>query len=322
MTNRNNKSVKKISTKNMSGNEWLELRTKSIGGSDCGSILGMNKWESPYSLWVKKVYPDLIKENQSENEFIYWGNELEDVVAKEFEKRTGKKVRKHNFMMYHSDYDFISANVDRFIVGENAILECKTASEYKKSEWLDDNIPGSYMAQCYHYMAVTGVDAAYIAVLIGGNHFVWKKIERDDEVIDQIIKKEVTFWNDHVLTKEAPEIDSTDATSSALNKFWRNTIDETLNLQDDTSTILKAMTSIDNQIKELKEQRVGYENQIKSLLGEHERGLALDGSQATWKRQKQKRIDTKRLKSEQPEIYEKYIKEVETRPLKIKVGNA
>lgn len=321
MTNRNNKSVKKISTKNMSEREWLELRKESIGGSDCGSILGMNKWESPYSLWVKKVYPDLIKEDQSENEFIYWGNELEDIVAKEFERRTNKKVRRHNYMMYHKNYDFISANVDRVVIGENALLECKTASEYKKGEWQDDNVPGSYMAQCYHYMSVTGVDRVYIAVLIGGNHFVWKTIERDDEVIEQIIKKEVEFWNDYVVTKTPPPVDGSDATSEALNVFWQDTKNSSIVVEDSEASYFKAIQSINKQIKELQSEKKGYENSLKELLGENEKAVT-NGYEATWKPQQQKRIDSKRLKEEQPEIYEKYIKEVKSRPFKVKETNA
>lgn len=314
------KNLKSIKTKDMSEKEWLELRTHSIGGSDCGTILNMNKWSSPYKLWVQKCYPDLIEDNVLDNEYIYWGNTLEEVVAKEFERRTNKKVRRHNYMMYHKDYDFISANVDRVVIGENALLECKTASEYKKSEWQDDNVPGSYMAQCYHYMAVTGVDRVYIAVLIGGNHFVWKTIERDDEVIEQIIQKEVEFWNDYVVTKTPPPVDGSDATSEALNVFWQDTKDNSVVIEDSEASYFKAIQSINNQIKRLKSEKKEYENTLKELLGENEKAVT-NGYEATWKPQQQKRIDSKRLKEEQPEIYEKYIKEIKSRPFKVKETN-
>ncbi|WP_381420176.1 YqaJ viral recombinase family protein [Staphylococcus hyicus] len=310
----------RVRTKNMTEKDWLKLRKCSIGGSDCGTILGMNKYESPYSLWVKKCYPDLIDDDQSNNEFIYWGHQLEDVVAKEFQRRTGKKVRKHNYMMYHDEYDFLSANVDRVVVGENALLECKTASEYKKSEWADDNVPGNYMAQCYHYMAITGADRVYIAALIGGNHFVWKTIERDDEVIDQIIKTEVNFWNDYIEPKIAPPVDESDATAQALNKFWQETQDKTVKIESAQTTLFKAIDSINKQMKELDKQKKGYENQLKTILGENEKGIT-EGYEVSWKPQQSRRIDTKRLKQEQPEIYNKYIKESNSRTFKIKSTN-
>ena len=33
---------------------WHELRTTGIGGSEVGTICGLNKWESAFALWAKK----------------------------------------------------------------------------------------------------------------------------------------------------------------------------------------------------------------------------------------------------------------------------
>ena len=91
------------------------------------------------------------------------------------------------------------ANVDRLIVGENAGLECKTASAYSADKWKDGHIPESYEIQCHHYMAVTGADAWYIACVILGKEFIWHKIERDEEIIQMLIRLEsdfgmIMFW--------------------------------------------------------------------------------------------------------------------------------
>ncbi|MCI4170689.1 YqaJ viral recombinase family protein, partial [Bacillus spizizenii] len=81
------------------------------------------------------------------------------------------------------DYPFMLANVDRLVVGDRAGLECKTASEDLKGEWVGEEVPDAYLVQCQHYMAVTGLCAWWIAVLIDGNTFVYKKVERDEELI-------------------------------------------------------------------------------------------------------------------------------------------
>ena len=47
--------IHKISTKGMSRDEWLQLRQKTIGGSDAATIIGLNKWETPYSVWAEKT---------------------------------------------------------------------------------------------------------------------------------------------------------------------------------------------------------------------------------------------------------------------------
>ena len=74
--------------------EWLQERQKGIGGSDAGAILGVNKWKTPFQVYLDKTEP--ITEEQEQHEAAYWGNQLEDMVAKEFTNRTRKKVRKRN----------------------------------------------------------------------------------------------------------------------------------------------------------------------------------------------------------------------------------
>lgn len=87
------------------------------------------------------------------------------------------------------------ANIDRKIVGQNAILECKTANQYLLKEWEDEEIPASYLLQVQHYLAVTGADRGYIAVLVGGQKFIWKEVPRDEELIEMIIQLEKDFWS-------------------------------------------------------------------------------------------------------------------------------
>lgn len=81
------------------------------------------------------------------------------------------------------------ANVDRTVIGENAGLEIKTAgvSQYKK--WKGDEIPDAYYCQCLHYMAVTGADYWYIAVLLGGNEARWKKLRGTKRISKFSLKK-------------------------------------------------------------------------------------------------------------------------------------
>src|SRR5690554_2691682 len=163
-------------TLDMTREQWLEERRKGIGGSDAAAIAGLSRYRSPIQVYMDKL--GLI-EPPEENEAMYWGRKLEDIVAEEFSIRTGLKVRRRNAILQHPEYPFMLANVDRLIVGKNEGLECKTTSAYRADEWKDDGIPWEYAIQCYHYMAVTGYKAWWIAALIGGNQFIYKRIERD-----------------------------------------------------------------------------------------------------------------------------------------------
>lgn len=315
--------LKSINTKNMSDEEWKQLRTHSIGGSDCGTILGMNNYESPFTLWQKKLWADDYEEDISDKIQIKFGNYNEQFVAKLFEEKTGKKLRKHNKMMYHKDYDFISANVDRVVIGENALLECKTTSEFLKDKWKDGNVPASYMAQCYHYMAVTGVEVVYIAVLFGNSEFHYETIERDEEIINDIINAEVEFWNEYIVKGQRPPADDSEVTSKALNNFWKNTRPEVVNFDEEKTALFKGILAIKEQQKELDKQLKGHQNQLKELLGENEFGEVSD-YKASWKKQNRESFDAKRFKEENPELYEQYKKSSTTRTLnvkKLKVSN-
>lgn len=304
-----------LSTKDMTHEEWLKARQLGIGGSDAGTILGVNKWKSKTQLFFEKVNPEL--KQQVDNEYIYWGNVLEDVVAKEFEVRTGKKVRKNNKMLRHPEHDFMLANLDRVVVGEKALLECKTTSQYNIDQWKDDEIPASYLCQIQHYMAVTGYEKAYIAVLCGGNQFIWKEVPRDDELIEIIINAEKDFWYNNVLAGVIPEIDGSDATKDFLNQMYKD-IDETeVQLGDDVETLLTALDQVKQEEKQLKELKTKYENEIKHKLGNNLAGKT-SGYQITWKPQVRKTLDTKKIREIYGEQLDPYYKETETRVLKIK----
>ena len=146
--------------------KWLEARSTGIGGSDAAVIVGLNRWKSPFQLWLEKTgkaEPD----DLSENEYVYWGKVLEEAVAKRFCELTGKKVQRRGLLQMDG-CPYIIASVDRMVVGENAGLECKTCNGFAAKEWEDDEVPAAYYVQCQHYMMVTGCEKWYIACSSAG----------------------------------------------------------------------------------------------------------------------------------------------------------
>ncbi|WP_186824495.1 YqaJ viral recombinase family protein, partial [Bacillus licheniformis] len=142
------------STEGMERQAWLEARRRGIGGSDVSAILGLNKWKSPIQLYMDKIGESPLEDNESEAARL--GNLLEDIVAQEFSRRKGLKVKKRNAILQHEKYPYFLANVDRLIVGRKEGLECKTATVYKRDEWTADSVPDAYFVQCQWYMSVTG----------------------------------------------------------------------------------------------------------------------------------------------------------------------
>ncbi|SIQ88758.1 putative phage-type endonuclease [Domibacillus enclensis] len=310
------KNMGAISTLNMSRHDWLQERNKGIGGSDAGTILGLNKYRTAFELWLEKT--GQVTPQELDNEAIYWGNEMENVVAKEFEKRTDKKVRRSNFMYSHPDYPFIKANVDRMVVGESALLECKTASAYLAKEWEADEIPDTYLVQIQHYLGVTGKEKGYAAVLVGGNKFIWKEIERDEELIQMIFNAERHFWEHHVLKGIPPALDGSSAAEKYLKeKYDRAEAGKEIMLPSKYEELLSDYEQVKANEKLLKASKAEIENQLKEELKNAEIGR-VGSFEVSWKNQTQNRVDSKTLQEKFPEVYKQVLKQTSFRKFNTK----
>ena len=289
------------STLEMTHDEWLLDRRRGIGGSDVATILGLNKWKSSYQLWLEKT--GQIELDHTESEPAYWGNVLEEVVAKEFQERTGKKVRRRNQIFEHPLYPFLRANIDRDVVGENAILECKTANAFLGKEWEGEEVPLSYLCQVQHYMNVLNKKYCYIAVLIGGQKFIWKRVDRDQELIDMLTERLVDFWEVNVLAGKEPVIDGSETTSEFLKDRYSN-LDETEttlpssfdDLVDEKRELKKAKKEIETAIRKV-------DNQIISELGKRNASIGISPKNIiSLKLVSTRRMNSKKLAEKYPEV--------------------
>ncbi len=302
-----------LNTTSISYEEWKAARRRGIGGSDAAAIAGLNRFKSPLAVYLEKIGE---VDSSVDNEYVYWGKVLEEVVAREFEKRTGKRVHKVNAILVHPKYDFMIANIDRKISGEDAILECKTTSQWNAKEWQNNEIPQEYILQVQHYMAVTNTSHAYIAVLIGGNKFLIKDVKRDDELIDNLIKVEKEFWH-LVETKTPPQMDGSKSSTEILNALYPQSKEMDISLPQNVNEIIAERNALSDQIKQLSEMKCEKENQIKAMMKESETART-DKYIITWKSVVSKRFDTKKFKSDHMDLYKAYTKETSARRLTIK----
>ena len=306
-----------VSTKNMSKSNWLKWRSKGLGGSDAACICGISKYKSPVELWMEKT--GQIKPKES-GEAAYWGTILEPIVRKEFSLRSNLKVKIIKSMLQHSKYDFMLANLDGVVIDPECgecIFEAKTASVFKSDQWKDDNIPQEYMLQIQHYMAVTGYNKTYIAVLIGGNQFKYKVVERDDELINMLIKLEEDFW-EHVVTNTPPPMDGSEASKELLNKLYPLSNAKTqIILPDESINLINQYELSKDKEKEACEMKEEAVNKLKIMLGDFECGNSNDRT-VLWKSYESEKLDTKKLKEEQPDIYSRYITKSQLRRFSIK----
>ncbi len=258
---------------------WLAERRTGIGGSDIAAILGVSPYRTAVDVWMDKTGRATKIE---ENEAMYWGTVLEDIVAREYARRTGIKVERINRIVRKPGSEWMLANLDRIcwqdgqmpvvrrtgrIVSRHA-LECKTASAWKSDVWNhaedigDTPLPVEYTAQVMWYMAVADLDVVDVAVLIGGQKYAQHRVERDDETIRAMVERAEAFWFGNVVAGIAPApVNSDDAKS-----LFPSDDGQSIEADDDMLYDIRQAQSIKQEITLLSNELDVVTTRIKSRM--------------------------------------------------------
>jgi len=308
--------------------DWLKQRQSGIGGSDIAAICGLNPFKTPLQVWQSKINP-VVDEEISEP--AYWGTTLENVVAQEYAKRTGRKVQRINQILHHPHLPYCLANIDRAVVNTdmagrvfwkddrlttNRILECKTANGFAAKKWGEsgsDYVPDEYLVQCMWYMGITGADICDLAVLIGGQDFRIYTIQKDTLLLDDLYSTASDFWK---LVETHTEPDP--LTYAECTKKWANS-DSSLIVQASESLVddLEKIQNIKAQVKELETQEDALKANVLMAL-ENAETLTYQGIKvATCKTQNRTSFDAKTFEKDYPDLYAQYKKTSSTRVLRI-----
>lgn len=303
--------VKKISYN--SKEEWLSLRKGFIGGSDAASVIGLNPYKGAYALWAEKT--GKIPEFEG-NITTRVGAYLEDLVAKMFTEETGKKVRRENRMLVNDQYPFACADVDRMVVGEDSLLEIKTTNSIPVMKKVrNGEFPETFYCQMMHYLAVSGLKKAYLAVLIECREFKIFELERDEGEIAALMSSEEQFWH-CVQTDTPPAADGSESTSDTLSALYPTSNGDTVSLFAYEAELAQYI-ALTAQIKALEAQRDECANKVKAFMNEAGRGESYR-HRVSWTTAERRTFDSKRFIKENPQIdMESYYKTSSYRTFKV-----
>lgn len=307
-------SAKRLAnTKELNYQQWLEVRKQGIGSSDAAAACGLNPYMSMLELWMIKTgrVQQNIQDESSSHAPLYWGKQLEPLVAQYYSLHTNNKVRRVNAVLQHPDPDkaFMLANLDYAVVGsdEVQILECKTAGEYGAKLWRD-GVPLYVLCQVQHQLAVTGKQAAHICVLLCGHETKIFKVSRNEQLIEQIIHAERIFWA-CVENDLPPAVDASESAAQALQQLYP---EQTPLSVTDLSQLESANQMFDqlieekNQIEQHQHNFDELKHQIQALMKDAERATFATGS-VTWKKAKDLvSLDSKALLKLHPEFLEQF----------------
>ncbi|MNR83189.1 YqaJ-like viral recombinase domain protein [compost metagenome] len=302
-----------VETKNMTQAEWLEVRRKGIGSSDCAAACGLNPYMSMLELWMIKTgrIQQNIEEESEDHAPLYWGKQLEPLVAEYYSMHTQHKVRRVNAVLQHPDPDkhFMLANLDYSVVGsdEVQILECKTAGEYGAKLWRE-GVPLYVLCQVQHQLAVTGKKAAHICVLICGHETRIFKVTRSESVIQHIVNAERYFW-ECVEKDIPPEADASESAAKALQLLYPEHVPLStadLSENEDANQQFEQLIRTRNQVEKYQQQFDLLKHQLQAKMQEAERATFKAGS-VTWKKSKDSIcLDSKALLKSHPEYLNQF----------------
>jgi putative phage-type endonuclease len=289
--------------KNSNKVEWLRERKTYLGGSNLGSIIGINKYETALDVYLEKTSESVEEIN---NDATYWGNILEDVVAQEYSKRMNLPVEVETKLIRHKEHPFLAANIDRWVGNREYILECKTAGFMMAKDWgeeeFTEDIPESYYAQVAWYSAMTGVSKIDIAVLIGGQKFKIYTYNKDTEFENNLIKAGIDFWQNHVEPRIPPAPSNLDDLK-LMYPFGENnkTIKadgNVLELAKELKALKEDSKILDSRMDELKFSIQSFMQDSDTLIDDNNKKII------TWKTiTGRSSIDSDKLKANYPDAY-------------------
>jgi putative phage-type endonuclease len=284
-------------------------RSKYIGGSDIGAILGLSRFRSPLEVWMEKTGKEV---KRLDSLPLRFGAYAEEFVASEYSRETGFDLIHDESIHIHPDYSFMSAHIDRFVLEKGTssptrILECKTANPFASSDWGEagsDEVPMNYLCQSVWYMAITNINKVDLAVLFGNSDFRIYKITRDLELESAILQKANLFWSECVIKNNPPPAQS-EADCQAL--FSKGDPSKTIEAKIETLALGKRLQLLHSEIDIREEEISMIKQRIMSQMGEAETLMYQGKILATWKAPKPSfRLDSKRLEIDHPEITNNY----------------
>ena len=288
-----------------------ELRKKSIGSSDAAALLGLDKYRTPYDLWLEKTGRI---EGFSGNAATERGEYLEDGLLRWAESKLGKIVKPSNsFTLVTEAGTVLRAHVDgqrdKYAKG-NTVIEAKNMV-HNDDEWGPDNsdeIPFNVYIQVQHQMLCAEAPDAWV-IRLGKYGFTKHPIDADPDIQSHIIRQADAFWQTYVVADEPPPFDKvSDTMTQYMQQSYQTDGTETV-LDDEHMKMFKYWDEVE---KEAAERKAYHKARVLGQMGDAKKGKGEMYRCSMVRGGGGKRLDADMVKQMAPELYEKCLVESAT----------
>lgn len=289
---------------------WHRLRRGGIGSSDAGAILGLSPYAGPIDVWGAKT-GWIPPKDLSGNDAVWFGTNMEPVIAKWYAERTGDIVIAPDCTFVLKSDPILRTNPDLLVLrqdGSLGIVEVKTADAHLSSDWVEGEAsPPWYQAQVGQQRAVLGpsIDWQEIVCLVGGNKPVRVPIDLEQDFLDELAAHLIDWWHTYVVTNTRPPVDGAKHTTEALGRLYKDegsTIFGNLELLDLTVAYELAHEAV--KAAEAEKNLIG--NQIRAALGHASKAMFGGIKIASWAEHDVDRFDQKEHEYQQPGCHKTY----------------
>lgn len=178
--------------------EFKAARLDGFGGSDIGSLLNEGDYSCHRRLFLERL--GLMPEEEDRLKFhVERGKFFEGPVAELYSHRTGRTVKQVG-SGYIGELPFIRANADRVVWNDDThgilgVLEIKVPGEHSFRKIKKEGLPQAYILQLQWQMLCYGTRWGSFAIYwADGHELLWFDVERDEELIKNLIEKAKKEW--------------------------------------------------------------------------------------------------------------------------------
>ncbi len=292
--------------------QFLLDRKTGIGGSDIAAIIGLSPFKTALDIYNEKIgeyFPE-------DNNVLKRGRRAEKYILEEYSERNGEVLEIDLPMFKSSEYPFLIGNIDAKVENQNVIVEAKS-SRFNITSW-QGRIPDYYLVQIAHYANICDADRVDLAVLFNNWEYGCFSYYRDEGLESKIKTAAIDFWQNNVLKQIPPAFQNV---QDVIKAYPYSVEDKEVIADNGIISEIMELTSITNKIKELHQKEEILKLKVMEYMKDAEKLNINDNFLVSWKKTVQNRLDIKVLKSEHPEIYNAYLKKIESRPLKFIIRN-
>lgn len=261
-------------------------RADAIGGSDVAAIMGVSPWRTRWDVYLEKTR-DPSYAPQEETLAMRLGSYMEDFLAAEYERETGRTVVERQAFVGLPGYPYLRGTLDGRVqtltsaAADDGIWEAKTAGSDR--DWANGP-PDYYLTQCYFYLALTSAPWCDLTILFPRADLRTYRIDADETMQRGILAACVAFWRDHVVPRIPPPMDASPAASRWLARMPADD-EDVLEAGAELEEVIEKLSGVREALKALGSSESLLENQAKALIGEHQKAVGR-GWHVSYKRTK------------------------------------